>query len=150
VAIVGTDGRAYKAYIPGDNHHVDIFESPDRKWRGEGVSVFHANQPKHKTKWQTDFPAARLIMRIHKGDAVKLAVAGRETVMRVYRLEPSNNRIRLAPHDEGGNLDIRHKTPNDKDPFRWLIASYATLKKARARKVSVDVTGRVRDPGPPK
>ncbi|MBC8158648.1 MAG: type II CRISPR RNA-guided endonuclease Cas9 [Alphaproteobacteria bacterium] len=149
VPITGPDGNAYKAYIPGDNHHVDIFATPDGKWRGESVSVFHANQKGYETNWRTKYPTARLVMCVHKGDALKLTVDGEEKVMRVYRLEASNNRIRLATHQEGGNLDTRHKTSNDEDPFRWLIASYSTLKKAGARKVSVDVTGRVRDPGPP-
>jgi hypothetical protein len=44
-------------------------------------------------------------------------------------------------------LDDRHK--EEGDSFRWTFASFGTLKDWKARKVSVDALGRVRDPGPP-
>lgn len=41
------------------------------------------------------------------------------------------------------NLDKRHAIDNEVDPFRWLMASYNTLKKLNAAPVRVDELGRV-------
>ncbi len=129
-----------KAYIPGPNHRVDIFECADGSWSGEAVTVFDANQPDHKPKWRGAFPDARLVMTVHKGDLIELEHNGQRTIMRAFRLEPSAKRIRLAPHNEAGVLDARHKDKDD--PFTWLFASYSILKKAKARRVRVDLLGR--------
>ncbi|MEZ5765015.1 MAG: hypothetical protein R3D69_12720 [Xanthobacteraceae bacterium] len=53
-------------------------------------------------------------------------------------------RFKLADHNETGNLDRRHATDNEIDPFRGLMASYGTLKKLAAVPVRVDEIGRVR------
>tara|TARA_E500000305_G_scaffold109307_1_gene113938 strand:+ start:4797 stop:7952 length:3156 start_codon:yes stop_codon:yes gene_type:complete len=137
----GKDGRHMKAYAAGDNHHVDIVETPDGKWHGEGTSVFHANQPDHEPVWLKNLPGASLKIRLHKGDLIQVEHNGVRTIMRVYWLEPSNNRIRLAGNTEAGSLDKRHKDPDD--PFRWFMAGYSTLKKSNARPVRVDVLGQV-------
>lgn len=147
IAIAGPDGRPYKALIPGDNHCVEIFEKPDGTWAGEAITVFKANQPDHARTWSRDHPAARLVMRVHKGDLLKLVHDGEERVMRVLRLNAKANRFYLAGHAESGNLQQRHE--DEDDPFRWFLASFSKLKDHRARKVSADVLGRVRDPGPP-
>jgi CRISPR-associated endonuclease Csn1 len=87
-------------------------------------------------------------MRVQKGDYMKLLAAGnREQVMRVVRLRVKKQQLMLAEHKEAGNLDDRHK--EEGDSFRWTFASLGTLKDWKARKVSVDALGRVRDPGPP-
>jgi CRISPR-associated endonuclease Csn1 len=63
--------------------------------------------------------------------------------MVVHRLDAAAGRFKLAPHNETGNLDRRHATDNDIDPFRWLMASYGTLKKMAAEQIRVDELGRV-------
>ena len=68
--------------------------------------------------------------------------------MRIVRLGIKNNVLYLADHKETGDLQERHNDPND--PFRWTFMSLNYLKERRARKVAVDILGRVSDPGPPK
>ena len=63
--------------------------------------------------------------------------------MVVHRLDAAANRFKLAAHNETGNLDKRHAAPNDVDPFRWLMASYGTLRERAAERVRVDELGRV-------
>ena len=63
--------------------------------------------------------------------------------MVVHRLDAAANRFKLAAHNETGNLDKRHAESNDTDPFRWLMASYGTLKERGAERVRVDEMGRV-------
>lgn len=147
VAIKDADGASYKAYIPGDNHHIDIYERADGRLAGEAVTMFDANQNGHSPRWRADNPGARLFMRVHKGDLVKLEHDGQERIMRVVRLEAKAERLRLAEHRESGDLARRHDDRDD--PFRWLFVSFNQLKVRRARKVAVDITGRVHDPGPP-
>ena len=146
IEVVDGTGKPYKALIPGDNHHVDILELPDGSWKGWGVTVFEANQHNGEAPpWKETHPAARRVARICRGDLLKLDAPKGDEIMRVVRLEPSADRLRLAGHLESGNLEKRHADPED--PFRWTFASWSRLKEWQARKVHVDVLGRVRDPG---
>lgn len=135
-------GVPYKAYSAGENFCIDVYETADGKWNGEAVRRFDANQD-HRPRWREEHPDARLVMRIHKGDLVRLDHEGQSKIMVVHRLDASSGRFKLAPHNETGNLDRRHATDNDIDPFRWLMASYATLKRLGAEPVRVDELGRV-------
>ena len=130
-----------KAYSPGDNHRIEIYELPDKSWAGEGVTVYDANQPGFEPSWRLENPQAKLVMRIHNGDLIEGDFGEGRKVCRVYRLEPSAKRIRLAYHNEAGSIDQRHKDTDD--PLRWIFGAYARLKEAKARRVRVDVLGRV-------
>ncbi|HEX7007528.1 MAG TPA: type II CRISPR RNA-guided endonuclease Cas9, partial [Alphaproteobacteria bacterium] len=115
----------------------------------EVVSTFDANCRGGIPKRKRAHPAARKIMTLHKGDFIKLQprAGDVERVMRIVRLSPSNNVLYLAEHNEAGELQKRHDDKDD--PFRWVFFNMSRLKDHRARKVSVDILGRVRDPGPP-
>jgi CRISPR-associated endonuclease Csn1 len=145
--IADGEGRPFKALTPGENHHVDIVELPDGRWVGVGVTVFSANRLNGAAPWRIEYPDGRLVMRVHKGDMLKLEADGTERIYRVAKLEAGNNRLVLAEHHEGGNLDQRHKDPDD--PFRKLQATYQRLKERQARRIMIDPLGRLRDPGPP-
>jgi CRISPR-associated endonuclease Csn1 len=142
-------GQSYKAYSAGENFCVEVFETSDGKWDGEAVRRFDANKQNagertsHAPRWREDHPGAKLVMRIHKGDLIRLDHDGRSRIMVVHRLDAAAGRFKLAEHNETGNLDKRHATNNDVDPFRWLMASYNTLKKQDAVPVRVDELGRV-------
>lgn len=130
-----------KAYSSGENAFIDIFETPDGKYRGEATTVFQANEPGHRPRWRSR--DAAFVMRVRKGDLIVLDHDGASQVMVVHRLDASASRFKLAAHNETGNLDKRHAEPNDTDPFRWLMASYSTLKERSAERVRVDELGRV-------
>ena len=140
------DGRTqkiYKFYSAGENFCVDIYETADGQWRGEPVRRFDVNQKGFRPTFSGQNPDARFIMRIAKGDLLRLDHEGREQIMVAHRLDVSANRLKLAAQNETGNLDRRHATSNEIDPFRWLMASYNTLRKAGAERVRVDEIGRV-------
>ena len=82
-------------------------------------------------------------MRIHKGDLLRLEHAGTRKIMVVHRLDAASGGFKLAPHHETGQLDLRHAADNAIDPFRWLMASYGTLKRMNAMPVRVDELGRI-------
>lgn len=141
-------GRPIKAFVPGQNHRVEIFEREDGSWGGEGVTRFDANRKDFVPSWRRENTGARLVMKLHNGDMLRLENGGLDEIYRVVQLAPGNGRVVLAGANEGGRLQNRHKDPDD--PFRWLFVSFSQLKARKARKVTVDVLGRVRDPGPPK
>lgn len=136
-------GRPYKAYSTAENAYVEIYEMTDGRWGGEVTSVFQANQSDYRPFWRTEYSDATFVMRLAKGDLLRVDYNGQRTVVVVHRLDGSNGRIKLAPHYEAGDLDDRHKTNNDADSFRWIMARYNTLKVMNAVRVRVDEVGKV-------
>jgi CRISPR-associated endonuclease Csn1 len=140
-------GMPYKAVIPGENHHIDIVEGADGKWRGFAVTVFAANQNDVASVWRSETLGGKLIMRVHKGDMIELADKdGKRRIKRVVQLQISASRLCLAEHIEAGPLQDRHDSKGDykDDPFRWDLAAISNLKSRDARLVYVDEIGRVR------
>lgn len=136
-------GKPYKAYSAGENYCIEVYETADGGWAGEAIRRFDANQKGYAPHWRSASPGAKLVMRVHKGDLIRLGHEGQSKIMVVHRLDAAAGRFKLAPHNETGNLDRRHANDNEIDPFRWLMASYNTLKKMNAERVRVDELGRV-------
>lgn len=130
-----------KAYVPGDNHRIEIYALPDGQWAGEGVTVFDANRPGYELAWRREHSGARLVMRVHNGDLIEADFGQGRRIYQVCRLDAANNRLRLALHNEAGSLGKRHD--DEKDPFRYEIKAYSRLKAADARRMRVDPIGRV-------
>ncbi|MGO1120908.1 type II CRISPR RNA-guided endonuclease Cas9 [Rhodovibrionaceae bacterium A322] len=141
----GSSQQYLKYYSPGDNHQVQIFDDGSGRWRGEGITRFQANQQHHKPAWKDSYPAARLKMKVHKGDLILLEKDGQETLYRVQKLAVVASVLFLAAHNETGDLQKRHDDPDD--PFRWLMASFNKLPQMKARRVQVNELGRINDPG---
>ena len=144
------EGHPYKAYKPGENHRLEIFQRADGRWDGEAVRLFDANRLNFTPLWRNQNQDAQLVMTLHKNDLVCLEDGGIERFFKVVGIPATatNKTVWFAPHNESGEFGKRHKDPDD--PFRWLFVSYGKLKERSARKVTVDYLGRVRDPGPPK
>ncbi|HFD16190.1 MAG TPA: type II CRISPR RNA-guided endonuclease Cas9 [Rhodospirillales bacterium] len=137
----------FKYYPTGANAYLDVLELPDGRWFGWAVSRFEANRLARNPgppPWKSKHPAARRVMRLYKGDLVAVERDGSREIMKVFQMN-QNGRVLFAPHYEGGPLQKRHDDTND--PFRWLMASASTFPKLRLRKVSVDILGRLKDPG---
>jgi CRISPR-associated endonuclease Csn1 len=134
--------RAYKAYAAGENLFVDIFEDAKGRWHGAAVTRFQANQVRGAIAPNVP-PGCKHVMRVFKNDLLAVDVKGVRTVMVVRQLDAAAGRFKLAPHNETGNLQARHDTDNEIDPFRWLIASYNVLKGMNAERVRVDSLGRI-------
>ena len=145
IPISGKNGKAYKAVIGGDNHHIDFYLLPDGKLGFESASIFDVNQKNYAPKWPHENPGAKLHMRLHKGDLIKLEHDGLEKILRVNSLRPANKILALAEHFESGQLQSRHDDKDD--PFRWVFLSFSQILPRRARCVSVDISGHLHDPG---
>jgi CRISPR-associated endonuclease Csn1 len=133
--------KTYKAYSAGKNVYIEVFKLPDGTWDGEAATFFQANQNGHVLQWRNRYPEARLLMRLFKNDLLRIEHEDATKIVRVVRLEPSQSRVRLAQHNEGGTLEDRHKNPDD--PFRWIFGQYDRLKEWNAVQVRVDELGRV-------
>src|SRR5690606_33631780 len=105
VPIQHGQGRFRKAYVPGDNHRLEIFETADGDWSGEAVTVFDANRKGFRPQWCQTEPRPRLVMRVHKGDLVEADFGEGRSIYRVVRLEPSAKRISLVSHRHAGKYE---------------------------------------------
>lgn len=148
IPIHDREGRAYKGVKGDSNHCYEVWRMPDGKWTAKVVSTFDANQPGDGVDTRPH-PAARKIMRLHQNDLVALQKDGDRLIARVVKFRQSGQ-VNLAPHSEAGDLKRRDGTPNEEDPFKYLNLSPTSLKASSARKIRVDESGRVFDPGPPK
>lgn len=136
VPIRNGEGVPYKYYSAGENAFVDIVEAADGKWIGKGITVFQANQ-RTASPPKSD---VRLVMRVFKGDLLRIEHGGASKLVRIVRLSPSNNVLYLVEHNEAGNFQARHDDPAD--PFRWLFANFDRLREWRAERVRIDELGR--------
>lgn len=155
--LVAIGRPAYKHYPGGSNYCVEIVERTKGSrtvWDGEFITTFQANQRPYRTFREdtarfrcTTFSGRPLVMRLIAGDAVALERPedqGRRTIWRVRKLAQSGQ-INLDPHQEGGALDKRNKDPDDS--FKNWAPTIGALHGLKARRVFVDILGRVKDPG---
>ncbi len=133
--------RHGKAYVPGDNHRIEIYELRG-VWKGEGISVFDANRPNFEPNWRSRYPEAQFVMKIHRGDLIEANFGEGRKIYLVCNLDAANNRLKLALHNEAGSLQKRHDDPDD--PFRYEMKAYSRLNAANARQVRLDPLGRVK------
>lgn len=135
-------GQPYKAVAPGENHHIDIVQMRDGAWRGFAATVFEVNRKDFRPQWEREKLGGKLVMRLHKGDMVELEdKEGGRVIKVVIRIEPSQARLRLMPHNEGGDLQKRHDDPDD--PLRWDLATISGLKARGCIALKVDAIGRI-------
>jgi CRISPR-associated endonuclease Csn1 len=146
VAIRDAEGRAYKRYAKAENAYMDVLALPSGKWVGYAVSLFEAHRlaqtPGAQPPWKGQYPAARRVMRLFKGDLVAIEKDGEPRIQRVAQIW-SQGTVFLSPSYEGGLLIKRHK--EEADPFRWLMPSAATFPKLKLRTVHVDILGHSRE-----
>lgn len=138
-------GAPYKAVAPGENHHIDIVQMRDGTWKGFATTVFEVNRKDFRPQWEREKLGGKLVMRLHKGDMVELEDKGGGRVVKaVQQLWMKQNLVVLAPHNEGGNLQQRHQTNDEIDPFRWDFANIGKLRERGCVAVAVDAIGQMR------
>ena len=145
-----TDGAPYKAYKGDGNYCVEIYRDDKGRWRDHIVTSFEAHaivrqrggkeRLRHRTLAQNGTP---LVMRLCQDDAVAIGEGDARRIMRVAQM--TTGKVILAEHNEGGDLRMRDRTPEDL--FKYLICSGSALKDKKERRVFITELGFVRDPG---
>lgn len=128
-------GRPYRYVVGGSNYCTDIY-CPNRgpqkgKWCAETVSTFDAHQKEFIPAWKKAEPEAKLIMRLFRNDTVAYDEDGTRIIARVKKMS-------------GGNVVlIPHNSASPKEEGRKISAN--RLKELNARKIKVDMLGKVFD-----
>ncbi len=130
-----------KGLAPGPVHHLEFWKNPDGTLQGVGINFFEAN--KNNPAMKRPHPAAKLVLKIHKGDMMRLRHKEKVKIVRVVSLSPENRTIWLVEHFEGGNLTKRYKERK----LEYIFLGFSKLKEYEARLIHVDAIGRTKDPG---
>jgi CRISPR-associated endonuclease Csn1 len=167
IPIKDRDGMLYKGYLPGGNEFADIWQMRDGSWQILVVPTFDANQPdfdigkfrpataKGKHKGKPD-PAAKRLMRLHIDDMGALGEGEQQQIVRVRKITNAKDGVSifLDPHNEADvpgrvtkSREQRRKGLDYED-IREHKYSAKQLREQGFRKVGVDESGRVLDPGP--
>ncbi len=132
-----------KGLIPGEIHHVAVWRMPDGNTKVIGVSMFDAKVNEKNPNAFKPHPAAKLLMKLHKRDVVRLLHKGEEKTAKIISLRPVNQAIVMVEHFEAGNLAERQKEEKIQ-----IFLSFSKITEQQVRKIYVDPTGKVYDPGP--
>ena len=138
VDLKNKDGKVYKTHKADSNHCYELWRMPDGKIKAQGITTFEA----HSGDVKRPHPAAKKIMSAQKRDMVAIEQDGQTVICYVQKLSEDRG-LTLVPHFEGNVADrVKNKQ------FKFIEMAASSLVKAGARRVSVDVMGRVKDPGP--
>jgi CRISPR-associated endonuclease Csn1 len=141
--------QVYKGVVGDGNHCYEIFAGQNGRWTGEVVSKFTANGPEFQRFMCSDeyrtraFSGHPLVMRLIQGDTVRVGVGERELVYRVQRF--TDGTIVLAYHVGAGDQERNPLRISGIEAVKRVAPS--SLQGLRARRVFVDILGRVFDPG---
>jgi CRISPR-associated endonuclease Csn1 len=141
--------RAYKGYKSDSNACVEVVRDADGRWHSEVLTTFAvydlvrrhgAERLRHPGRAASGRP---LVMRLFKGDCVRMEVRGQLRLMRV-RMVSQDGRIHLCEHNEA---DAKRRMEAQDKTLVNAIVSAETARKWGARRVTVSPLGELRDPG---
>lgn len=144
IAIRDAAGRAYKGYKGDANARFDVWRLPTGKCTSDIVSMFDAHAAATDRR---PHPAAKKVLSLRQNDILAIGEGDDRRLVRVVKFS-STGQIALAGANEAGALKARDATPNDVDPFKYILSSANGLMKLKARQVRIDPMGRILDPGP--
>lgn len=83
-------GKNYKGYKGDGNAYLEIYADPnDKKWKGEIVSRYHANQKNFIPEWRKKYPTEKLVMRLRINDVFSTKQNGTENLYRILSYSPT-------------------------------------------------------------
>ena len=141
--------RPYKGYKGDSNHCIEIWRNDKGRWESTVISTFDAydivrvyglQRLRHHRLAQNGRP---LVMRLMIDDVVRIELDGVIRAMRVATLS-KNGQVFMADLHEA-NVDARNRAPESE--FKYTSKKAGSLMSAQARRVTVSVTGDLRDPG---
>lgn len=136
-----TRGQPYKYYAMGGNYCAEIFCPSKGKqagqWQCEIIPHYYAHQKDFIPQWRKDNPTAKLVMRLQIDDMVACKEEGKVIITRVKKM--TSGMIYLRSHTIAKEVA---------DKLSWA-ASAKQMQLKNARKISVDIIGRIGHPKAP-
>ena len=137
VPIKDKSGKEYKYYELRSNYCADIY-CPDKgkkagKWQIEITPMYYAHRPDYEPSWHKEHPTAKKIMQLFIDDIVAYEENGTREIRRVKKM--TNGRVYLRDHKISNEIS---------DQLSWA-ASAQQLQLKKARKIGVDILGKVYD-----
>lgn len=133
-----TRGQEYKLYALGGNYCAEIYclnkGKEAGRWQCEIIPNYYAHQKDFIPQWRKNNPTAKLVMRLQIDDMVAYEQDGHIQITKVKKM--TGGRVYLRPHTIAKEIS---------DQSSWA-ASPGLLQEKNARKISVDILGRVKDP----
>lgn len=134
---VARDGKPYKHYKTGSNHHFEIYEDQNGKWSCEIITTLEAARRARiqRTKLVSQSSDGKnLVFSLCKNDCIEIPSGETKGIYRVQQFTTTNNGRLILMRSELGAID------GDDGLLRKGINP---LKKLNIRKVAVDPLGRV-------
>ncbi len=139
--------RPYKGYKGDSNYCIEIVRNEKGKWEGEVISTFDAYQLvrqhgidrlRHPSLSVSEKP---LLMRLIIDDLVIIEDESGKHTLRVAKLQ-GDGRTWMVGNNEA---NVRKRV--DAGEIKYLGAPASTLRKLRARRVTISPIGELHDPG---
>lgn len=145
LTVIGIPDSPFKAYKGDSNYAFEIYRDKTGRWKNHVVTTFEANQVKSQERLRDRRLAINgepLVMRLCKNDLIAIEESGERRIMLVVKFGP--DRVTLSEHQEA---NTRERNDDKNDVFKYKVCGVSTLYALRARRVFVDLLGRVLDPG---
>lgn len=140
------EDKLYKAVIPGGVHSIEIWKIPAHVSRESKINVeeqieviaYTYFERAKKIIKKPNFPTAKRLFTLCKGDTVFFKEDGQEYIMNVKTLKPSNNLIGVVPLDSVKREDSEARWP-----------TFSSFKTKELRKIKLNAIGDYIDNGNP-
>jgi CRISPR-associated endonuclease Csn1 len=144
LSVIAVPDSPFKGYKGDSNYAFEIYRKEDGGWDSNLVTSYEANQVKPPERLRDRYLAMNgrpLIMRLCKNDLIAIENDDKRRIMRVAGIGKT---LTLAEH-HAANTDSRNRDKDD--TFKYEYPGASALYKLKARRVFVDLLGRVLDPG---
>lgn len=130
IRLIDDDGAFKAAVLAADNHHMDIVQMRDGRWKAFAVTRHERCKPGWRPLWEVNRLGGKLVMRLHKGDMVEWqADDGSREMLVVTRLNGTSGILHFTRPWAGSGSDA------------LVAAAASTLKKKQAKAVEASPGG---------
>lgn len=126
-------GNEYKAFAGGNNICVEVYEYNTGDRDIEIISLFDASQHNFIPNWVKNYPNAKLIMRLFKGDIIGYIENRRYKYCLIKGINYVANNLKLTPINKVGD--------EFRIGFKTLFGQDISKKELNAKQFNISVTG---------
>lgn len=133
IKIKDKSGNEYKAFAGGNNICVEVYEHNTGDRDIEIISLFDASQHNFIPNWVKNYPNAKLIMRLFKGDIIGYIENRRYKYCLIKGINYVANNLKLTPINKVGD--------EFRIGFKTLFGQDISKKELNAKQFNISVTG---------